>query len=148
MPSTYTKLLYHIVFSTKGRCALITDAMEPKLYSYIGGIIRAENGVLLCAGGMPDHVHLLIRYRTDATLADLLRTIKSRSTKWIQDEFTTDFAWQEGYAAFTVSESAAPTVKAYIGNQKDHHKKRDFKEELLELLRLHEIDFEEKYVFD
>jgi putative transposase len=148
MPSTYTQLLYHIVYSTKERRPLITPDMEPSLYSYLGGIIRSEKGVLLAAGGMPDHVHLLIRYRTDATLADLLRTIKSRSSKWIHDKFTQDFAWQEGYAAFTVSQSGTDAVKAYIGNQQERHRKRDFKTELIEMLRLHEIEFEEKYVFD
>jgi REP element-mobilizing transposase RayT len=148
MPSTYTQLLYHLVLSTKDRRPLITEDMEPSLYAYRGGIIRSEKGVLLAAGGMPDHLHLLVRYCADAKLSDLLRTLKSRSSKWIHDEYTTDFSWQVGYAAFTVSQSGVPEVKKYIGNQKVHHKKRDFKVELITMLKLHEIEYDERYVFD
>lgn len=150
MPGTFTQLLYHIVFSTKGRATFIKPHIQDRLYDYIGGIIRAERATLLAIGGMPDHVHLLLRGRTDATLADLMRTVKARSSLWVHQTFpdAATFAWQEGYAAFTVSRSVEPDVKQYIATQAEHHAKRDFKEELLAMLRLHEVEFDERYVFD
>jgi REP element-mobilizing transposase RayT len=150
MPNTYTKLLYHLVFSTKERRSLIDANWEDRLYSYIGGIVRHEKGDLLAAGGTADHIHLLVRYRADVAISDLLRSIKSNSSRWLHETFpeSRDFAWQEGYSAFTVSQSAVEDVKRYIANQKEHHRRRDFKEELLAILRLHEIEFDEKYVFD
>lgn len=99
---------------------------------------------------MADHVHLLLRWRTDGTIADLMRTVKARSSLWMHQTFVdaAAFAWQEGYAVFSVSKSAEPDVKQYIEDQVEHHKKRDFKEELLVLLRAHGVDFDERYVFD
>ena len=150
MPSTFTQLLYHVVFSTKHRTPWLTDSVTDRLYPYIGGIVRNENGVLLSCGGVEDHNHLFLRYRTDKTIADLMRQVKSRASQWIHKEFPTlsMFGWQDGYAAFTVSQSGANDLKRYISNQKEHHQKRDFKEELLTMLRLNEIEFNERYVFD
>ena len=150
MPGTYSQLLHHIVFSTKHREPLITPEIAPELYAYIGGIVRAEKGVLYHIGGVADHVHLYLRWRTDGTIADLLRVTKAKSSKWVHDKFPAlkTFAWQEGYAAFTVSKSQEGAVKRYIARQEAHHKKEDFKSELLRLLRAHGIEFEEKYVFD
>lgn len=138
------------MYSTKGRAAFIKSELRERLYGYIGGIVRAENGRLYAIGGMPDHVHLLVRWRTDGTIADLMRTVKSRSSLWVHQSFPAfaEFAWQEGYAAFSVSKSAEADVKAYIENQVDHHGKRGFQEELLALLRAHGVDFDPHYVFD
>ena len=83
MPGTYSRLLYHVVFSTKGRANLITEALQPRLFDYMGGIIRDERGVALAIGGMPDHVHLLIRWRTDEALSTLMRNLKSHSSRWV-----------------------------------------------------------------
>jgi REP element-mobilizing transposase RayT len=150
MPGTYSQLLLHIVFSTKGRAPWITPEVAERLYSYIGGIIRAEKGVLYDIGGVEDHVHLYLRWRTDGSVSDLMRTVKARSSKWIHETFSAlrDFAWQEGYSVFTVSKSQEPAVKRYIARQAQHHKKDNFKVELLKLLRAHGIEFDEKYVFD
>lgn len=148
MPSTNTKLYYHIVYSTKKRRPLIDSAWEERLYSYTGGIIREKRGVLLAAGGMPDHVHLLLSTKPDVALSALIRDIKSNSSGWVHEQFTQDFAWQEGYSAFTVSHSSLDDVKSYLFHQKEHHRKRDFKEELLAILRLNEVEFDERYVFD
>lgn len=150
MPGTYSQVLLHIVFSTKERRAQIKPAIQGRLYEYVGGIVRAEKGTLIAIGGMPNHVHLLIRWRTDGSISDLMRTIKARSSLWIHQAFPdfNDFAWQEGYSVFSVSKSGEADVRRYIENQIDHHKGRDFKEELSALLRAHEIEFEEKYVFD
>lgn len=150
MSGTYSQLLLHVVFSTKGREPMITQEIQRRLYDYVGGIVRAEKGTLYAIGGMPDHVHLLLRWRTDASVADLMRTVKSRSSLWIHQTFghLRNFAWQEGYAVFSVSKSAEADVKSYIETQVDHHKARDFKEELLKLLIAHGIEFEKRYVFD
>lgn len=150
MPGTYSQLLLHIVFSTKGRAPWLTTDITERLYPYIGGIVRAERGTLYTIGGIEDHIHLYLRWRPDASISDLMRTVKSRSSKWIHDTFSqhAGFAWQEGYSAFTVSKSQEDAVKNYIAAQPEHHKKEDFKSELLKLLGAHAIDFNECHVFD
>ncbi len=150
MPGTYSQLLYHTVFSTKAREPWITPDIAPRLYAYIGGIIRAERGVLYDIGGVADHIHLYLRWRPDGCVSDLMRTVKSRSSKWFHEEFPKmrAFEWQEGFSAFSVSKSQEGAVKRYIARQAEHHKKEDFKSELLRILRAHEIEFDERYVFD
>ncbi|MBK8269965.1 MAG: IS200/IS605 family transposase [Planctomycetes bacterium] len=150
MPGTYSQLLLHVVFSTKRREPWISVEMAERLYPYIGGIVRAEKGVLYDIGGVEDHVHLYLRWRPDGTISDLMRTVKARSSKWVHDSFPAlgAFAWQEGYSVFSVSKSQEEAVKKYIARQAEHHKREDFKSELLRMLRLHEIEFDEKYVFD
>ena len=105
MPGTYSKLLYHIVFSTKGRARLITPDIMPRLHEYLGGIVRSEMGVAYAIGGIGDHVHMLIRWRTDDALSNLMRDLKCNSSRWVHETFqnSQSFAWQEGYAAFSVS---------------------------------------------
>ena len=148
MPSTYTKLYYHIVFSTKDRRPLIQPDWEERLYSVIGGIIREHGGVLLAAGGTADHIHLLMSAKPTIALSSLLRDLKSNSSNWVHENLSKDFAWQVGFSAFTVSHSGVPEVKGYVANQKEHHRTRDFKTELLTMLRLNELEFDERYVFD
>ncbi len=150
MPGTYTQILLHIVYSTRRREPWITPDLAERLYPYIGGIVRAERGVLYDIGGVADHVHLYIRWRPDETVSNLLRTVKARSSLWVHQTFPqlAAFAWQEGYSAFSVSKSQEPVVKKYISDQAEHHKKEDFKSELLRLLRAHGVEFDEKYVFD
>ncbi len=150
MPGTYSQILLHIVFSTKHRTPWITPDVAERLYPYMGGIVRSEKGVLYDIGGIEDHVHMYLRWRPDTTVSDLMRDVKANSSKWIHDTFPSlgAFAWQEGYGAFSVSKSQEDAVKAYIAGQHEHHKKEDFKSEFLRMLRLHEIEFEERYVFD
>jgi REP element-mobilizing transposase RayT len=150
MPGTYSQLLLHIIFSTKGRTPWISCEVPERLYAYIGGIVRAEKGVLYAIGGVEDHVHLYLRWRPDGSLSDLMRTVKARSSKWVHDTFPNlvAFAWQEGYSVFSVSKSQEGAVKKYIAGQAEHHKKEDFKSELLHFLRAHGVEFDEKYVFD
>ncbi len=150
MPGTFSQLYSHIVFSTKHREPEITPSIRDRLYPYIGGIVRAEKCSLLAVGGMPDHVHLLVRYRPTTVFSDFMRTVKARSSVWVHEEFQDrhDFAWQEGYAAFSVSTSVVPEVRQYIENQEAHHATRDFKEELLALLRENGVEFDPRYVFD
>jgi putative transposase len=150
MAGTYSQLLLHVVFSTKGRVPWIGAEVAERLYPYIGGIARAEKGVLHDIGGVEDHVHLYIRWRADAAVSDLMRTVKSRSSKWVHETFPAlgAFAWQEGYSVFSVSKSQEDAVKRYIAGQREHHLKEDFKSELLRILRAHGVEFDERYVFE
>lgn len=115
MPGTYSQILLHVVFSTKHREPWITPDIAERLYPYMGGIVRAEKGVLYDIGGVEDHVHMYLQWRPDATISDLMRTVKARSSKWVHDTFPKlgAFAWQEGYSVFTVSKSQEGAVKAY-----------------------------------
>jgi REP element-mobilizing transposase RayT len=135
MSGTYSDLLFHIVFGTKNRIALIDDLLQPDLYDYIGGIIRGQNGTLLQIGGMSDHVHLLVRLRPTNCLSDLLREIKSSSSRWVNEEKwkLRKFGWQDGFAAFTVSRSQAPSVQQYIQDQRQRHQNYDYQQELVYL---------------
>lgn len=150
MPGTYSQLLLHIVFSTKGRTPWITSDVAERLYPYIGGIVRTEKGVLYEIGGIVDHVHMYLRWRPNGAVSDLMRTVKARSSKWVHDTFPNlaNFVWQEGYGVFSVSKSQEDAVKRYIAQQAEHHRKEDFQSELLRILRAHGIEFDERYVFD
>jgi REP element-mobilizing transposase RayT len=150
MPGTHTNLLYHLVFSTKKRLPMITDAIEAELYKYKGGIVRGEGGILLEIGGMPDHIHLLVKLKPTIAISDMLRLLKANSSKWVNEEKLKyrKFGWQDGYAAFTVSRSQADKVTKYIRNQKQHHRKKDFKTEFVELLERHEVEYEKRYLSD
>lgn len=150
MPGTYTNLLYHIVFSTKNRRSLVTKHLKDDLYAYMGGIVRGEGGTLLEIGGMADHVHLLVKLKPTLALSDFLRVLKSNSSKWANERpgRIKKLGWQEGYAAFTVSESQVEKVAEYIRNQEQHHRGRDFKKELISLLQKHGIEYDEKYLWD
>ena len=149
MPGTYSQVLLHIVTSTKGRKPWIATAVAERLYPYIGGIVRAEKGVLYEIGGVEDHVHMYLRWRPDARISDLMRTVKAGSSKWMHDTFPElPFAWQEGYSVFSVSKSEEETLKRYIKGQAEHHMTEDFMSELLRTLHAHGVEFDEKYVFD
>jgi putative transposase len=116
MAGTFSRLLYHVVFSTKSRTRFIDPKLRTELYPYLEGIIRRQEGWLLSLGGMPDHLHLLLRLKPDRAIADLVRHVKGGSSKWIHEQngLCPDFAWQSGYAAFSVSESKEGTVRSYI----------------------------------
>jgi len=150
MPGTYSQILLHIAFSTKDRQPWITSELAERLYPYMGGIVRAERGALCSIGGIEDHVHLYLRWRPDESVSALMRTVKARSSKWVHDIFPAlgSFAWQEGYSVFSVSKSQEEAVKRYIEGQAAHHKKEDFRCEILRMLRAHGVEFDERYVFD
>lgn len=149
MGSTYGKIIFHFVFSTKGREPWISRDIEPRLFEYIGGIVRAEGGVLIAAGGDADHVHLLVIWRHDFAAADLMRSVKGSTSKWIKRTFPKlrAFYWQEGYGAFSVSHSQVEKVKQYIANPHEHHARFDFAGEYRKLLKAHEIEWDEQYVW-
>lgn len=148
MARTYTKLIYHIVFSTKERIPLIVPEIRDRLYEYIGGVIRGEKGSLVEIGGMPDHVHILARFGAAIAVSEMLKRIKGSSSHWLSQETGTWFAWQNGYGAFSVSESQVAAVRKYIQQQEEHHKRISFKDEFISLLRKHRIEFDEGDLFD
>jgi REP element-mobilizing transposase RayT len=150
MPHSYTQLYYHIVFSTKNREPMMDRALRERLFAFIGGGIRDEGGTAMIVNGSEDHVHILARLRADRALSDVLRNIKAFSSGWVHKDFPNlnEFAWQTGYSAFTVSRSQLDIVRRYIENQEDHHRKQNFQGELLALLRAHEVEFDERDLWD
>ena len=147
MASTYLSLHYHLVFATKNREPLIDAEWRPRLHQYLGGTISGLDGVPQGIGGVADHVHLLVGLKATHCLADVLRELKKASSVWVHEEIgVKSFAWQEGYAAFTVSAPSGKAVKKYIANQEAHHRKRCYREELIEMLDKAEIKFDSRYL--
>ncbi len=148
--STFTNLLFHIVYSTKYRKPVIQKSWQDDLYGYVGGIIRNHKGTLLCMGGVMDHVHLLAKLSPTIAVSDMLRLIKSNSSTMVNETMRPriPFEWQPGYAAFSVSESQYERVRDYILNQEEHHRKKSFQEEFIELLEKHNIAYDLRYVFE
>ena len=148
MATTFSNLLYHIVYSTKDRIPLIDGDLREPLYEYIGGIIRGERGILLEIGGVPDHVHLLAKFKTDIAVSMMVQKIKGKSSGWVNERSsrTERFEWQAGYGIFSVSESLVDKVRRYIRNQEEHHKKVSFKDELISLLKKNGIPYDERYL--
>jgi len=148
MPSTHLSLHFHVVFSTKNREPRITAEWRSRLHAYLGGATRNSGGIPEAIGGVADHVHLLLGLPATARLADVVRTIKAVSSKWMHEEAGDRlFAWQEGYGSFTVSPSHRETVRGYIARQEEHHRKRTFQEEYLELLQRCGVEFDERYLW-
>jgi len=150
MPQSFTCLHYHIVFSTKDRRPMIADDIRERLYKYIAGILSESQSRLIAVGGMPDHVHLLVSVSKELAISDVLRVIKTNSSKWVHETcpMHAAFAWQAGYAAFAVSFSNVEAVTRYIADPETHHRRVDFKAEFTTLLKRHEIEFEERYLWE
>ena len=148
MSQSFTNLLYHIIFSTKERRPLITIDYQPRLYNYIGGVIRGAEGISLGINGVEDHVHVLAKLRPNRALSDVLRDLKCNASGWMHDVFPSlsNFSWQRGYAAFTVSQSNLHQVQQYLARQKQHHQRVSFRDEFIEFLKANEIEFDERYV--
>jgi REP element-mobilizing transposase RayT len=143
MAHTYSSNFVHCVFSTKDRRCLIPATRSAELYAYLGGIARGEGFPLIAAGGTANHVHLLFVLPATYSLAQAVQKLKGSSSRWMGR----GFSWQEGYGAFSVSASQVPVVKKYIENQEEHHRKRNFEEEFVALLRNCGIQYDERYVF-
>jgi len=150
MPQSYVCLYCHIIFSTKNREPLIITDCASRIYEYIGGIVRAKECKLISAGGMPDHVHLLASLSKQTCVSDIIRDIKSNSSRWIYETFDRlrGFAWQTGYGAFSVSLSNIDSVCKYIIDQQEHHRVRSFQEEFIAFLKRHRLDYDERYIWD
>ena len=150
MAGKHISLLVHFTWST-ARCEpWLEENMRDDLYSYIGGIMNNKKAKLISAGGMFDHIHLYASLPSTTSVADFVNVVKSNSSRWIHGSFSRlrNFAWQEGYGAFSVSRSEQQKVINYIDNQQRHHRKRTFKEELITLLDKHEIEYDERYLWD
>lgn len=148
MPSTHLSLHYHIVFSTKDRRPWIDAAWRARLHEYLGGLIRAADGIPEIVGGPADHVHILVGLKATHTLSLFVQDIKQTSSRWIHETIDVkDFAWQQGYGAFTVSVSNVDAVKEYIANQEEHHRKKTFQEEYVAFLQKHRVEYDEKYLW-
>jgi REP element-mobilizing transposase RayT len=149
MAQTLVSLLVHVVFSTKNREPFITPDIEDDLYAYISGIIRNHQSRCLAINGTADHVHMLVSQSKNIALSDLLEDIKKDSSTWIKtkDAKFKSFYWQVGYAGFSIGQSSVGALTRYIGNQKQHHRKRNFQEELLDLLKKYEVEYDERYIW-
>ena len=146
MASTYLSLHYHLVFATKNREAVIAPEWRSRLHEYLGGTISGLGGFPQGIGGVADHVHLLVGLKATHCLADVMCELKKAASAWVHEQIgLRTFAWQEGYAAFTVSATARPAVKQYIANQEEHHRARSSREELLDMLAKAEIEYDPKY---
>jgi putative transposase len=149
MAHTFTDLLVHAVFSTSERRPFLTDAIRTNLHAYIGGILRELGAKPIAIGGTADHVHLLMSIAKNLAVADCMRVVKTNSSRWIKNRWPQrrTFAWQQGYGAFTVSESNRATVIHYIQNQEHHHQRMSFRDEFLAHLKNHSIEFDEQYLW-
>jgi REP element-mobilizing transposase RayT len=147
MPSTYTSLHCHLIFSTKDRQPWITKNWRERLHAYLGGIVNGLNGVPLAIGGIEDHVHLLVGLRSSHRVDYFLRDLKADSSLWVHREIREQmFAWQRGYAAISVSPSELGNVKEYVLTQEEHHRRKTFQEELIEILKENGIEYDERYL--
>jgi len=150
MGHTFTNHLYHVIFSTKGRQPLVKSDIRDELYKYICGVARKQHAVVIRVNGTADHVHLLIKVKPVTAVADVVRTIKANSSKWLSETFPAmrGFQWQPGYSSFTVSQSAAGAVKEYINGQEEHHRTRTFAEELKAFLDRHGVKYDAAHYLD
>ena len=149
MPHSYVSALFHCVFSTKERQKSITEELQERLWPYMGGIARENKMRALAIGGAEDHVHLLLSIPSTMSIAKAMQLIKGASSKWIHDTFPAHqgFEWQEGYGALSVSVSQIPGTKAYIANQREHHRTKTFQEEFIAFLERHGIEYDPRYVW-
>ena len=143
MAHTYASNFIHCVFSTKERRSLIPATRAAELYAYLGAIARGEGLSLIAAGGTANHVHLLFVLPASCSLAHAVQKLKGSSSRWMGK----GFSWQEGYGAFSVSSSQTDVVSRYIHNQEQHHRKRDFEQEFVALLRNCGVAYDERFVF-
>ncbi|HEX4955331.1 MAG TPA: IS200/IS605 family transposase [Thermoanaerobaculia bacterium] len=139
MPRTYTQLHYHVVFATRHRVPFLSAELVRHLYPLFGAIVRDQGGVVLAVGGMPDHVHLVVGLRAHPSLAAVVKAIKGCASHWINQNARPPepFAWQEGYAAFTLSPSVLRKALRYVEQQEAHHRRLGFETEMEQLLRRH-----------
>jgi len=150
MPNTYSQIYIQIIFTVKGRENLINKKHQEELHKYITGIIAKRQQKLLAIYANPDHIHILVGLKPNITISDLVRDIKTGSSKFINDNKWVNgkFNWQEGFGAFSYSRSQIDTVINYIANQEVHHQKTSFKEEYIGFLKTYEIDYDENYLFE
>lgn len=142
MPNSLVKINIHLIFHTKSEGVTVATDDLPRLFDYIGGIIRATGGISFKVGGMPDHVHVLMSIPPTVALADYVRNLKAKSSRWLKTVSPqyAGFSWQEGYGAFSVSPTLIDKTIAYISNQAEHHRKRTFREEVLAFVEAYKVE--------
>jgi len=150
MPQSLSRVLVHLIFSTKHRIPALSPEIRPELHAYLVGILKNVDCPALQAGGVADHVHLFFGLSRTRTTAQVVETLKTSSSKWIKTKGAsfTDFHWQSGYGAFSVSQSDADSVVAYIRNQEAHHQKVTFQEEYRRFLERYQVAYDERYVWE
>lgn len=150
MPQSFACCYCHLIFSTKSRDPLITADVQPRLFDYIGGIFRSEGCALISAGGMPDHVHLLVSMGRQISVSKAMGLVKANSSRWVHEAFPalSSFSWQVGYGAFSVSHSHLERVKTYLSRQAEHHRTMTFQEEFVAFLERHGLAYDERYLWD
>ena len=147
MANTYTRLLYHCIWSTKDRTSLIRQELEKRIWSYLAGIAKRNKIHPIRIGGIENHIHALIDLPKTLTISEAMKLLKGGSSAWINDEklIPLRFGWQDGYGAFTISPSSVPATVEYIANQREHHRHQTFEEEYRAFLKRHGIEFDERY---
>jgi REP element-mobilizing transposase RayT len=150
MAHRFTSLFMHVIFSTKERSPFLDDELAPQCRAYLGGIVENIGCRRIEIGGVVDHVHLLVDMSSTIALSDFIRTIKSNSSKWVHETWMrrSDFHWQQGFAAFSVSRSAVDRVVKYIRGQEVHHRHVSYQDEVRELLRRHGFECDERYMWE
>jgi REP element-mobilizing transposase RayT len=143
---SFNSCLTHCVWSTKNRASFLDSDLRERLWPYLGGVARENKMKALTVGGVADHVHLLVSLPSTLSVAKAIQLLKGNSSKWIHETFPklADFAWQEGYGAFSIGVSGIEATVRYIRNQEEHHSKRAFREEFTAMLRRHGLDYEER----
>lgn len=149
MAQSLSKIYLHIIFHIKTTSPRIREVDLERVHAYIGQLVNEASCIHIWANGVEDHVHILCMLGREVTVAHLLEEVKRNSSRWIKniDAYYHQFAWQSGYAAFSVSQSVVDKTLAYIKNQREHHKKRTFKDEYIDFLNLYNIEYDERYVF-
>lgn len=148
MPQSLSRVLIHLVFSTKNRAPMIREDRSERLFAYLAGTLKGMDCPVVTVGGFSDHAHLLFVQARTRSLSEIVEELKKESSKWAKKNIHARFYWQSGYAAFSVSPSNVDKVKAYIDDQAKHHKVMTFQDELRKLLRRHGIEWDERYVWD
>ena len=150
MANTYTHLQYHCVWSTKNRKPVIIPEIEKQVWAMVAETAKTHGMFVKKAGGIEDHVHVLIQIPKTLSVSEGMKRLKGGSSNAIQQSglLEQEFAWQVGYAAFTVSKSVEPEVVRYISNQREHHRTKPFDVEIFAMLKKHDVDFDPKYVLD
>jgi putative transposase len=150
MAQSLAKVFLHLIFSTKNRVRVLPDDIRPALHDYMGGILRDADCSSIEINTEPDHAHILFLFSRSATISNVVRDVKKSSTNWLRGQHANfrDFYWQHGYGAFSVSSSNVETVREYIRNQREHHQKQSFQDEFRTFLKKHEVEFDERYVWD
>ena len=150
MPMSLFKVYAHLIFSTKERQTWLDNAIRERVHAYLASLVRDMNSPFVVVGGPDDHIHILFQFPKQATAIDLVRHVKSESSKFVKtlgDEYG-GFSWQRGYGMFSVGPTRVADVEAYIRNQVEHHKHMTFQDEFKAFLQKYKIDFDEKYVWD